>query len=436
VKPASGSTAILSASLIIVMLGFGLVVPIMPFYVTHFGATGKALGALMALYSLCQFIFAPIWGRLSDRIGRKPVLLIGVAGFLASFGLQGMARSLAALFVARTLSGVLSSAALPTALAYIADTTQARDRSKGMGIMGAAMGFGMIFGPMMGGPLTLTLTDPPAWLAPFMLITPDATGQPINLSMPFYSAATLALLALPFILVMLPESLPPERRQAQPSGGPGGSRFELLLTALRGEMGLLYALAFFLSFALANFESTIGLHIQDYFGVGPLGFSMIMVAIGTIAVVQQGVMIGPLTRRFGEVGLLRGGLTLSLIGMVMLALATHFWILVIGGLVMMTGNTLLRPSSASLISQQTRSTQGLTMGLENSFMSLGRIGGPLVGGWSYDIAWPLPYWTAATISLGMLIAVFTGLKPTPRSIDQTPDKTPTPVERLSLSSEA
>ncbi len=115
-------TFVLFVSLVIIMLGFGMIVPIIPFYVTHFGASGRALGALMAVYSIMQFLFAPVWGRLSDRIGRKPVLLIGVTGFALSFALQGLSQSLAQLFVTRALAGLLSSATLPTALAAIADT--------------------------------------------------------------------------------------------------------------------------------------------------------------------------------------------------------------------------------------------------------------------------------------------------------------------------
>ena len=143
--------AVLFASLVIVMLGFGIAIPLMPFYIIHFDASGTALGLMMSLYSFMQFFFAPLWGRLSDRIGRKPVLLIGIAGFAGAFFLQGIAQNLLWFMLARTLAGVLSAAALPTAMAYVADTTSVENRARGVGMMGAAMGLGMIFGPLLGG---------------------------------------------------------------------------------------------------------------------------------------------------------------------------------------------------------------------------------------------------------------------------------------------
>jgi len=143
--------AILFFTMVVVMIGFGIIIPIMPFYVESFGASGKALGALMAIFSVMQFLFAPLWGSLSDRYGRKPILLIGVFGNALSLVLMGFSSSLWMLFGSRALAGILSSATLPTAMAYIADSTSERDRGAGMGYIGAAMGVGMVLGPGIGG---------------------------------------------------------------------------------------------------------------------------------------------------------------------------------------------------------------------------------------------------------------------------------------------
>ena len=189
-KSQKTAIAILFASLVIIMLGFGIAIPLMPFYITHFGASGLALGLMMSLYSLMQFLFAPMWGRMSDRIGRKPVLLIGVAGFALAFLLQGLAQNLVQFTLTRTLAGVLSAAALPTAMAYVADVTTPERRAQGVGLMGAAMGLGMIFGPLLGG--LLTHVDPALFprLTPLLQVTVDpATGQTINLSIPFFVSA-------------------------------------------------------------------------------------------------------------------------------------------------------------------------------------------------------------------------------------------------------
>ncbi len=364
------------------MLGFGIVVPILPFYVEHFGASGQALGFLMAVYSLMQFIFAPIWGRLSDRIGRKPVLLIGLAGFALSFAVQGLAQDVVQLILARGIAGILSSATLPVAFAYIGDTTSESNRSGGMGMMGAAMGLGMIFGPLVGGPL----------------------GR-IALPLPFFAAAGFAVVALIFASFMLPESLPPERRIAHADKGP--SRVQLLVDALRGPMAFLFVTAFLLAFALANFEAVLGLFALDRFGMGPDAVGYLMGAYGFLGALQQGVIIGPLTRKIGEVRVLQGGLVLSVIGFIGTAMTFNLWVFVVFSGLFNFGNALLRPSVASLISQRATTGQGIAMGLENSFMSLGRAGGPVWAGYTYDIQQEYPFLSGALFqAIAFVISLF------------------------------
>lgn len=391
-----GPLLILFASLVIVMLGFGIFVPIMPFYVTHFGASGQALGFLMAIYSVMQFLFAPVWGRLSDRIGRKPVLLLGVAGFGISFTLQAFSQNLTQLFLTRALAGVLSSATLPTALAFIADTTPPSERSSGMGLMGAAMGLGMIFGPLVGGPLTeMQLPLPPALAGLMQFTTDPSTGAQLDLSLPFLASGLFALITIPIAAAFLPESLPPERRQVGRIAGP--SQLNLISDALRGPMAFLFVTSFLLAFAMANLESVLGLFSKDRFAMGPSGVGMVMGLIGVLSVIQQGLVIGPLTRRIGEERVLRSGLLISVAGLVGLALAPEMGQMIAMAAVFNAGNALLRPSVASLISQRARTGQGVAMGLENSFMSLGRVVGPIWGGLAYDVHGTLPFWTAALI---------------------------------------
>ncbi len=142
--------SILFFTLIVIMLGFGMVIPVMPFLVKSFGASGSAMGTLMASYALMQFLFAPFWGSLSDRFGRKPILMIGVLGNAIAQLLFGLSTELWMLFVARILAGILSSATMPTAMAYISDSTTHKERGGGMGLLGAAMGIGMVIGPGSG----------------------------------------------------------------------------------------------------------------------------------------------------------------------------------------------------------------------------------------------------------------------------------------------
>lgn len=397
--------AILAFSLIIVMIGFGIAIPLMPFYVTHFGATGSALGLVMAVYSIMQFICAPFWGRLSDRVGRKPILLLGIAGYAVSFLLQGLSQSLWQFTAARAFAGIVSSATLPTAMAYIADITSHERRSQGVGMLGAAMGIGMIFGPMLGGFLTHVHPTLPATIQGLLQVTTDASGQPINLSIPFFASSLLALVAIPFVVVMLPESLLHDQRGVHTE--PAGSRAAQLLGGLRGPMGFLFLLSFLLTFALANMESVLSLYGAQRFVMGPSDVGLLMGALGIMAVIMQGGVIGPLTRKVGEARVIQGGLAVSIVGFVIMALAASRAGLIVGALVMNGGNVMLQPSVTSLVSKRAKTGQGAAMGLNNSFQSLGRGIGPLWGGFAYDIHNTLSFWTGAIVQV---VALAYGLR--------------------------
>jgi DHA1 family multidrug resistance protein-like MFS transporter len=365
--------SLLFATLVIVMMGFGLVIPILPFYVTEMGASGRDLGLIMAVFALMQLIFAPIWGQLSDRIGRKPVLIIGVMGNALSMLLLGLSTELWMVFASRALAGVLSSATLPTAMAYIGDSTTYEDRSAGMGVIGAAMGLGMVLGPGLGG-----------WLAAR------------SLSLPFFVAAGLSVVVALLIVVVLPESLPPERRAAREGPmralSPGQLR-----DALLGPMGYLMFLAFLLSFGLTNFEAVFGLYALQRYGYGTAQVGTILTAIGLTSVVVQGGLTGPLTRRWGEVRVILGALLLSAIGFVVMLLPETFVGVLLATCVFMVGNAMLRPTVSSMISQRAGEAQGAAMGLNNSFMSLGRIAGPIWAGLALDRNLALPYLSGAVV---------------------------------------
>ncbi len=419
------SLAILSATLVIVMLGFGIAIPLTPFYVTHFNASGTALGLMMALYSLMQFIFAPVWGRLSDRVGRKPVLLIGIVGFAISFLLQGLAQNLIQFMLVRTLAGILSSATLPTAMAYVADTTTPEGRSKGVGMLGASMGVGMIFGPMLGGFLTHVNPTLPAGIASLLQVTTDpSTGATINLSIPFFGAALLALLAVPFVLFMLPESLHPDQRILH--APQSESRLGTLTTALRGPLGFLYLLAFLLAFSLAMMEGVLALYGKERFVMGPSQIGLLMGALGIVSVIQQGLLIGPLTRRYGEERIIRSALVIGVLGFAAMALAPTRNLFIGATLFFNAGNMLLQPSVTSLISRRATTGQGAVMGINQSFQSLGRGVGPLWAGVAFDIYATLAFWTGALVqAIALLYAARLLAPPAPA---ETPVEAP--VEAL------
>lgn len=366
-----GSLAVLLGGMFVVMVGFGIIIPVMPFYVLHFGASSVHLGLLMATYSVMQFIFAPLWGALSDRIGRKPVLVFGLAGFVLSFTLFALATRLWMLFAARALAGILSSATMPAAMAYVSDMTSEDERGGGMGLIGAAMGLGMIFGPAIGGLLTR-----------------------FSIQTPFVVAAIMGAVNLVAGLVFLPESL----RGASATSAPVGGRWALA----RGPLLVLFVLVFAVSFAMAGFESVFALYINAKLGYGSSEMGLIFAAMGLVGVVAQGVVVSRLMRRFGEAAVTRWGLALSLAGMLITTRLGSLWTAILFASVFSFGNSLTRPALSTLVSKRSPGGQGVSLGTMQSFDSLGRIAGPTWGGVAFYILRDLPFYTgAATLALGL-----------------------------------
>ena len=376
------SMAILFITLVVIMLGFGMIIPLIPFYIDSFGASGSELGLLMATFAAMQFLFAPLWGQLSDRHGRKGVLMIGILGYAVSQLLFGLSTELWMLFASRALAGILSAATLPTAMAYIGDSTSDEDRGGGMGMLGAAMGVGMVLGPGLGG-----------WLATQ------------SLSLPFFIAAGLSALMLPFVWLALPESLP---KEARTQGGKGlqGPQFGEMWKALFGPIGFLLILAFLVSYGLANFEAVFGLYALQRYDYGPARVGTILTVIGLASALVQGGLTGPLTKRWGSVAIIRASLLGSAIGFVLMLQAQTYVAVLLTVSFFIISNALLRPAVSALISQRASSGQGVAMGLNNSFMSLGRMVGPSWAGFVFDTNISYPYWSGSFIMLiGFLLSL-------------------------------
>ena len=356
------------------MVGFGIIIPILPFVVTHFGGGPTILGLFMASFSLMQFFFAPLWGRLSDRIGRRPVLLIGLSGYGITFILLGMADHLWMLFAIRMLSGIISSATLPTAMAYIVDITEGEERSKGLGLMGAAMGVGMVFGPALGG-----------WLGHY------------GFAIPFYAAGALAIITWPFAYFFLPESLKrSDRHRAEDAA-------KISFKVIKHPLFTLFMLNFITNFSMAIFQGTFALYAADRAGFGPKEMGTLFTIMGIISVIIQGGMIGRLVKLFGDANLIKAGLFISGVGMALIVLSSHMLTLMISAAIFNIGGSLMGPSTSTLVSKNALGAQGASIGLMQSFGSLGRILGPVMGGILYGIQMNIPYITGASILL--LIAI-------------------------------
>lgn len=340
------------------LLGFGLVIPLLGFYVEAFGATPGQVTGVMAVYSIAQFLAAPVWGTLSDRVGRRPVLIATIALqvlFLAAFA---TATSLWMVFVARALHG-LCAANIGAAQAYVADVTEGKDRAKGMGLIGAAFGVGFSVGPAVGGLLA---------------------GY--GLAAPIWVAASLSLINLVWVVARLPESRRPGTASA--AHARTWSPAALLAGLRHPVVGLCIGLAFLATFAFAMVETTFQLVAEHRWFMGPREVGGLFAVIGLVGIVIQGGLIRRLVPRFGEGPLVLAGYAVNALGMLILGLTGPGAGVWAGCVVMAIGQSLSSPSLNSLISRATsEDEQGAVLGLNQSFSSLARATAPLVGGAVY-----------------------------------------------------
>lgn len=372
---------ILSFTLLVVMLGYGMVLPVLPFLIEKLGAGGSEMGWLMSSYSLMQFIFAPIWGSVSDRIGRKPVLVVGILGYAVSLFMFGLAQSFTVMFIARVLSGVLSCATMPTAMAYIGDQVSEEGRSAGMGKLGAAMGIGVVLGPIIGG-----------------LISKD------SISLPFFIGSGLAALAALLVMLIVPASRPEQKSTAgEGRRNPllGFSRF----SAIAGSAaGILLLLIFIMSFALANFQGIISLYVVDKLHLQVTQVGIIWMLLGGVMVVAQGALTGPLTKRFGEVRLIRMGLMGGVLGLFGMSKAGSFFMVMVALGLFSLSLAVMTPALNARLSRFGTGQQGALMGMNSAISSLGRVVGPLWAGYLYDLNYEWPFISGAVIlAIGSLI---------------------------------
>ncbi len=280
------------------LLGLTIIIPLMPLYATSFGASALVIGLLGAAYPTMQFIGAPILGRLSDRYGRKPVLLASQAGTLLGFLVLGFAGSLWMIFLARIIDG-LSGANISTAQAVISDSTTEKNRTQGLGLLGAAFGLGFIIGPIIA------------------FVSLAASGN--DYRVPAFVAAAFSLLSILLTLIWLEETLPAEQRGA--TGKKASLSLGVMLGALRHPaVGLLLVLMFAQQIAFGGFEQLLALFTLNRMGLNASGNSIIFVFVGVIVVAVQGGLIGPWSRKYGDRRLIYTGLALLAVGLALTSL--------------------------------------------------------------------------------------------------------------------
>ncbi|MDE0424800.1 MFS transporter [Candidatus Poribacteria bacterium] len=345
----------------LVMLGFGIIIPNLAYYAQDIGATPTQIAILMSIYSGMQLLFAPIWGRLSDRYGRKPAILLGLLGNAFALIGFGLAKDYVWLMIARSAAGIASAAVLPSVMAYVADVTTSEERGKGMGLMGAAMGLGFILGPAIGGIMG-------------------------SHDIPFFVAGGLSLVNFLFVLALLPESLQkidtPEGHEEHHEWVSPREIFRW--TTLKSPFNSLFLVAFFSTFSFAGLEATFPLFIEKGWDYRQREMGWMFMIMGAVVVPMQGILLGRLINKFGERRIILVGLCLNALGLALLPNAFSFATLTVYITITGIGNQLIRPTNSSWISKETQIGQGTAIGIMDAFLSFGRILGPLLAGWLYE----------------------------------------------------
>ncbi|MGH8013823.1 MAG: MFS transporter [Candidatus Binataceae bacterium] len=365
-KSSRAPLIILFLTVFIDLLGFGIVIPFLPLYAGRLGVGALGIGLVLAVYSLMQFLCAPLLGRISDYVGRRPIIMLGLLGSSIGYVIYGFAFSFALLLISRAVHGMCAGT-VSTAQAYVADTMPESKRAHGMGMIGAAFGLGFVLGPAIGGLL----------------------GH-ASLRMPVFFAAGLTFANLIFAALALPESHTPSRHV----------RLELkrivepvlmLPRQLTGHrLSRLFTIAFLLTFTISVWEATFALMVPAIYGYRALGVGVLLAYAGLMQAITQGYLLRKIVGRAGEPKLIRLGALLLAIGMIPLASSSSHAMLFVLLALLSLGYGFASPSVASLISRRSeRHQQGEVLGVNQSALSLARIFGPIAAGLVYELAGPV-----------------------------------------------
>ena len=368
---------------VIDVLGFGIVIPLIPYMAVQFGASPTLNTWILGIYSFFQLLATPLWGRLSDRFGRRPILLTSMLGACTSYLMLAFAHSLATLFVARALAGFMAGN-LSAAMAYASDISRPADRARTMGAVGAAIGIGFMLGPLIGGLLAGEQLQSASFLRPALV-----------------SAAASAL-AMLLVMFMLPESHSAQQRREHEGSEPRAFAWELL-QRLPGLRWLTLA-ALLVTFAVSTLESIFAIWARDRYQVGPRTVGIALFALAIAAVGMQGGLMRRLAPRYGETRLAIAGIVFLAAGVVCVAFGTAPSLVILGMMACGLGAGLFNPSGLALASREAQPhNRGAVMGSYQSGASLARVLAPLASGPTYMHIGPsAPFVLAAVVTLQAL----------------------------------
>jgi multidrug resistance protein len=352
------------------LMGFGIIIPLLPLYADSFGASPATIGLLFSSYALAQFALSPWWGKLSDRIGRKPVLMVTIAGSAVGSIVLALAGSIWMLFLGRIIDG-MSGASVAVARAAVADFSTPKDRVRLMGLLSAAFGFGFIIGPGIGALAALG-----------------------GLSLPYYVAAVIALINLATVSLRVRETRPAVQSESRVLPGPANRPKPIMRLVVLTFLGIT---------AFSGFEATFALLGQARLDMTAPIIAAVIAAVGVVLTVIQAVVVGPLARRIGETNLIRLGLSINVAGFLITSIASTWPILALGLLGLAVGQGLTVPAVSSAIAGLSpRGGAGQMLGFQQSASGLARVVGPALGGVLFGAGIPLPYILGAVLTVAAL----------------------------------
>ncbi|MFJ7825121.1 MFS transporter [Psychrobacillus sp. NPDC096623] len=375
-KTNNSALYILMFNMFIAMSGIGLVIPVMPQYLETFGVAGQALGFIIASFAFGQFLFSPLAGDLSDTLGRKKLIMVGLIIFSASQLWFGLATHEWMLYTARFVSGIGGAFLIPATMAFVADITSLEERGKGMGFLGASMSLGFMVGPAIGGFLAK-----------------------VSLTFPFYMASVAAVIAAVISLIILPDiknavsEIPPEPKKR-----------ENILTQMKNSVKTPYfmmlIIIFVFTFGIANFQTTFSLYVDHKYNYTPQDIAVVLTVGGFIGVIVQTLVVEKLFKRFGELNVILVNLIVAAIAFLLFFVVDGFALVLLVASIFSTATTLIRPAVNTVISKLAGNEQGFAAGMNNAYMSLGSMVGPALAGMFFDININYPFIIGSIILLG------------------------------------
>ncbi|MEN1967165.1 MFS transporter [Lentibacillus sp. N15] len=360
------------------MTGYGIVLPTLPFIADDLRLTSFQMGSLITGWAASQLISAPIWGRFADKMGRKPVLIFGLFGFGIAFLILLLAQNYWQLLLARLIGAALSSGTHPAVFSIVADYSNKRNRNISIAKMGAVNGLGFLCGPAVGGLFT-----------------------PLGVTVPFIVAGTLALVTIPLASIYIKE---PKLKEIQLNEDDSTSFWRSVLMVTKTGYWDLYAITLGLSLAASSFFGLLGYFMIARFSASAIFVSLAFSAQAGTSVIVQFFILRKIYELWDEEKISKIGLVVVTVGYGLIALAPVTWVVIAGCLFTGFGQACVRPTVISLLSKREGMGQGITMGLQQSMDSLGRIIGPLWGGWIFSLMIPGPFLTSALITL-LLLAI-------------------------------